>query len=51
MSSAPDSQVNLNETQSDRNARRNLWIMTGYGITGLVMLCVLFYSIAQYAAR
>lgn len=55
MPSAPGSQANqqVNETQQleARHARRNVWIMTGYGITGLVMLGVMFYSVAQYAAR
>ena len=54
MSSAPDVQVNSTETakQSEiRHAHRNVWIVTGYGITGLVMLGVIFYSIAQYATH
>ncbi len=53
MSSAP-SQVNAVESKEQseiRHARRNVWIMTGYGITGLLMLGVMFYSVAQYAAH
>lgn len=51
MSSAP-TQVNETKQQSEaRHARRNVWIMTGYGITGLLMLGVMFYSLAQYAAH
>ena len=53
MSSAP-SQVNAVETKEQsevRHARRNVWIMTGYGITALLMLGVMFYSVAQYAAH
>jgi hypothetical protein len=53
MSSAP-SQANAmqNKDQSEiRRARRNVWIMTGYGVTGLIMLGVMFYSVAQYATH
>jgi hypothetical protein len=39
------------EQSEARHARRNVWILTGYGITGLVMLGVIFYSVAQYATH
>jgi hypothetical protein len=33
------------------DGHRSAWILTGYGIFGLVMISLIAYSVAQYAAR
>jgi hypothetical protein len=30
------------------DGHRNAWILTGYGIFGLVLLAIIAYSVAQY---
>jgi len=45
----------MEETKVDRKtahqARRNLWIVTGYGIAALAMLGVFAYAVSNYAVR
>jgi hypothetical protein len=33
------------------DGHRSAWILTGYGIFGLVMISLIAYSVAQYAAH
>ena len=32
-------------------SRRNIWILTGYGIIGLATLAVMAYAVSNYVAR
>ena len=50
LSQAPTIQE-TSEQSAIRHARRNAWIVTGYAVSGLVMLGVIFYSVAQYVAH
>ena len=38
-------------TQPTQQPRRNVWILTGYGIVGLAMLGAMAYAISNYIAR
>lgn len=33
------------------DGQRSAWILTGYGIFGLVVISLIAYSVAQYAVR
>ena len=33
------------------DGHRNAWILTGYGIFGLVVMSLIAYTVAQYAVR
>lgn len=35
----------------DADGQRNAWILTGYGIFGLVVISLIAYTVAQYAVR
>lgn len=50
LSQAPVIQESV-EQSAIRHMRRNAWIVTGYAVSGLVMLGVIFYSVAQYATH
>jgi hypothetical protein len=39
------------QEEAQRDHQRNAWIVTGYSIFGLVLLVVIAYTVAQYAAR
>ena len=51
-SQAPVSQVQETQEQHDRRvASRNCWIVTGYTVSGLAVLGLIFYALANYAVR
>ena len=51
-SQAPVSQVHETEEQHNRcAASRNCWIVTGYTVSGLAVLGLIFYALANYAVR
>jgi hypothetical protein len=37
--------------REEHQAKRNVWIVTGYGIAALALLGVLAYAVSTYAVR